>query len=248
MGLSTWQPRRSLMSHTEDIRQLADHLGIDRFAVLGGSGGGPFALACAYTNKIPRDRLTAIGLLSSSGPWCAGTQDVPLPSRVVAHLVRSTPRLAVGLFGAVARCARSVLSTQTGLNMLKTQLAKMHHDETDGKVDDVLARETARVLLESFAQGGAGAVDDARLLIDPEWGGLFNASSSSSSSCFRPVKIFHGDKDVNAPVRLVQYLADRVPGSILYRYPNDTHFTMSQRLNEVMTILFDPTHSRVESD
>ena len=55
MGLSDFKKNRTLLDWPEDVVELADALGIDKFAVEGISGGGPYAAACAY--KIP-DRLT----------------------------------------------------------------------------------------------------------------------------------------------------------------------------------------------
>jgi pimeloyl-ACP methyl ester carboxylesterase len=51
-----------------DVRTIADELGIDKFAVLGRSGGGPHALACA---AILPDRITRAGVLVSLAPWAA---------------------------------------------------------------------------------------------------------------------------------------------------------------------------------
>ncbi len=56
MGLSTFKPYRRLLDWPDGVVELADNLPLDRFAVVGFSGGGPYALACAY--KIPH-RLTA---------------------------------------------------------------------------------------------------------------------------------------------------------------------------------------------
>ena len=47
------------------MAELADHLGIDEFVIFAPSGGGPFALACAW--QIP-DRLAAVGVFGSVGP------------------------------------------------------------------------------------------------------------------------------------------------------------------------------------
>jgi pimeloyl-ACP methyl ester carboxylesterase len=64
-----------LLDWPDDVVEVADQLGIERFAVQGISAGGAYALACVY--KIP-DRLTACGLISalppssfirSAGPW-----------------------------------------------------------------------------------------------------------------------------------------------------------------------------------
>ncbi|QQD73361.1 alpha/beta fold hydrolase [Acidithiobacillus ferrivorans] len=50
---------------TATVAACADHLNIDRFQVLGFSGGGPYALACAH---IMPDRVYAAHLVSSLGP------------------------------------------------------------------------------------------------------------------------------------------------------------------------------------
>src|SRR5258707_4016285 len=55
MGLSSFQAGRHLLDWPEDVAALAQHLAIDRFAVVGGSGGGSYALTCAYKNS---DRFT----------------------------------------------------------------------------------------------------------------------------------------------------------------------------------------------
>ena len=47
-GMSTRKQDRSLMDVVDDVMLLSKALNLDRFAVLGFSAGGPFALACAY--------------------------------------------------------------------------------------------------------------------------------------------------------------------------------------------------------
>ncbi len=64
-GRSDFKPGRTLLDWPNDVVQLADALNIDRFAVVGYSGGGPYAAVCA--SSIP-DRLTAAGLVSSIAP------------------------------------------------------------------------------------------------------------------------------------------------------------------------------------
>jgi len=60
-GLSDFKKNRTLLDWPDDVAELADALGIDKFAVEGISGGGPYAAACAY--KIP-ERLTSCGIIS----------------------------------------------------------------------------------------------------------------------------------------------------------------------------------------
>jgi pimeloyl-ACP methyl ester carboxylesterase len=58
MGYLDFQPKRRLMDWPADVGCLADTLVLDKFGVLGYSGGGPHALAC--TVRIP-ERLTTVG-------------------------------------------------------------------------------------------------------------------------------------------------------------------------------------------
>jgi pimeloyl-ACP methyl ester carboxylesterase len=48
IGLSTPRPGRTLLDWADDVAAVADALGIDRFAILGWSGGAAHALACAH--------------------------------------------------------------------------------------------------------------------------------------------------------------------------------------------------------
>lgn len=57
-GDSTPHPDYGFLQHTNDVRQLADHLGLDRFSVSGFSGGGVFAMATANDLEERIERLT----------------------------------------------------------------------------------------------------------------------------------------------------------------------------------------------
>jgi pimeloyl-ACP methyl ester carboxylesterase len=64
-GLSDFKKGRTIGEWPDDLLQLAEDLGLDQFAVLGLSGGGPYALACAW--KIPA-RLTSVVIVCGLGP------------------------------------------------------------------------------------------------------------------------------------------------------------------------------------
>jgi pimeloyl-ACP methyl ester carboxylesterase len=67
-GLSGFERGRRMLDWPVDVSALVDALQFDRFAVLGISGGGPYAAACAF--KIP-GRLAAAGVVSGMGPPAA---------------------------------------------------------------------------------------------------------------------------------------------------------------------------------
>src|SRR5262249_25526737 len=65
IGASTPHAYRAVVEFADDVRQLTEGLGIERFAVVGLSGGGPYALACAHEMS---DRVLAAAVLGSVAP------------------------------------------------------------------------------------------------------------------------------------------------------------------------------------
>src|SRR5207248_2357105 len=65
VGRSTPRRRVAIADSVDDVRELADALGVDSFCVLGVSGGGPYALACLAL--LPR-RVRLAVVLSGLGP------------------------------------------------------------------------------------------------------------------------------------------------------------------------------------
>ena len=65
-GHSSFQRDRRLADWASDISRLADHLHLDRFSVVGISGGGPHAAACARSFPIEYGRRASS---AAWGPW-----------------------------------------------------------------------------------------------------------------------------------------------------------------------------------
>src|SRR5579872_207356 len=65
MGLSTFNEQHTILSWCHDITGLANALEIDKFSIIGHSGGAPFVMACAYA--IP-DRLIGAAIVSGMAP------------------------------------------------------------------------------------------------------------------------------------------------------------------------------------
>src|SRR5262245_15848002 len=93
IGLSTRQPGRRVIDWVDDVRQVADAIGLDRFRILGWSAGGPHALACAYS--MP-DRVLAVALACPHSGWFFGpgaTRQGGRQARALAALARWAPWL-----------------------------------------------------------------------------------------------------------------------------------------------------------
>lgn len=90
MGGSTRHPGRRVADWAFDVATLADHLGLDRFTVIGMSGGGPHALACAARLG---DRLSGVGLISPAGLPEGQTPPWLLSSSLLSLSVPAVPEL-----------------------------------------------------------------------------------------------------------------------------------------------------------
>ena len=60
IGASTPHEYHRVVDFADDLRTIADTLGIDKMAVIGLSGGGPYTLGCAAA--MP-ERIIAVGVL-----------------------------------------------------------------------------------------------------------------------------------------------------------------------------------------
>jgi pimeloyl-ACP methyl ester carboxylesterase len=70
IGGSSRQPGRDLLDWPPMVAALADHLGVDRFRILGLSGGGPYALACAWA--LGKSRVIACATVCGALPALPG--------------------------------------------------------------------------------------------------------------------------------------------------------------------------------
>lgn len=123
LGYSDPQTGRRLLDWPDDLARLVDHLGVGRFALIGVSGGAPYALACAWRASPHRPaagqspalhalagRIAAVGIVSGMGPtdqngWAALSRR----SRLILGMARRTPwllRLPLAALGRLARAPR----------------------------------------------------------------------------------------------------------------------------------------------
>jgi pimeloyl-ACP methyl ester carboxylesterase len=200
MGLSTYQRRRRLLDWPDDVVQLADHLGIDCFAVLGFSGGGPYALACAY--RIPH-RLTGCGLVASVAPLGLG---MALLARTLPWVVTLAVRR---LFADPERAQRSLR------RFARRWIEQDQHALNQPGVAELMAA----ALAEAFRQGTRGAAHDGTLLGRP-WGFLLGDIGLPN------LHLWHGELDREVPVAAIRVVAAELPSGTATHYPNEGHISL----------------------
>jgi len=222
-GLSTFQPSRRLIDWPGDVAHLADHLGIDRFAVMGESGGGPHSAVCA---ALLKDRVTAAALVSGVGPLAnPGMEEGMMRSNQILTALsrRRSPviRIIIEIQVAVMRRWPS-----RAFDFLLKQLPPA--DQA------ILSRPEVRALFEldairSSRTAGRAAAQDFELFA-AEWG--FDLGSIEV-----PVHIWQGDADVNVPVRHARLMHEAIPGSVLQEFPGEGHFMVLDHLEEIIGAL-----------
>lgn len=235
-GLTTFDPQRRIVDWPDDIKALAEHLGITRFAVLGGSGGSPYALACAY--RLPQNMLSGVGIMAGAGPWEAGAHHMKMSYRLSAMAAHHWPAGYRGLWNFLVWMLKRQLESPSGMQHIDKALKK-HMGEQDSMTPDELRDVVANQVFEAFRQGSEPAVYDARLLTS-NWGIKFEDVTEHN------VRIWHGSQDTNAPVEMMRYLAERLPRATLQEFADDTHFTLSQHLDQFLSELV-PEQARAES-
>ena len=221
MGRSDFQPGRRIVDWPSDVEQIADALHLDSFAVLGESGGSPYAAACAAL--IPK-RVKALGLIG-----CLAPPDVPgtvaalaAPLRVMFRLARFAPRLLRGLFTMNVR-----MMDKSGERAGDRMAASFPEPDRT-----LLKRPEIRdgfmdCFREACRQGPKGPAWDVGLLARP-WG--FDLSTIAV-----PSRLWHGEHDGNVPVMHGRYLASAIPNCRATFYPDDAH--LSVPLNHYREIL-----------
>ena len=207
MGLSDFQPGRRLSDWPTDVAALAGGLGIDRFAVLGYSGGGPYAAVCALA--IP-ERLTAVGLVSSVGPFREPglTQGINPASRQFFDLCRDKPgqgRLMLRIMGLMAGAAPRRLIAQS--------VAALPEPDQVVLTRPRIQQGYLQTLREALRHGPRGAQHDTALMVGP-W--EFQPQQITIT-----VHLWHGEADRDAPIAMGRYLAATIPKCDAVFSPDD---------------------------
>lgn len=223
LGISDFHPRRIIPDFARDVNSLADHLKLGRFAVLGVSGGGPYAAACA---AVLTERVTNALLVCSVGPADSpdATKGMVAINRWLLATARRFPRLAecVG-----ALCLRAIW--RKGNQALPKQIElRLPPSDRQALESGSLRRALTEASIEALRNGTRGAAADG-LLYGKDWG-------FSLAAIRVPVFLWHGEADIIVPPTMGHFLADNIPGCRAWFYPEDGHFSLPyNRLRDILT-------------
>jgi pimeloyl-ACP methyl ester carboxylesterase len=211
LGLSSPQPGRTLLDHAQDVRALAEALGLERFCVLGESGGGPYALACAHELA---DRVECAAVVCGLGPvgLPGATAGIAIKERVGYAIAARAPLLAGRALVPFAAWARR--RPRQFLHVTRWQLGEADRQVLRGPLGDLVAADFA----EAFRQGGRGVAEELALLFRP-W-------PFEPKAIRVPFVFFHGAQDRTVAVAVARYFTKSVPGARLRICERDGHFSL----------------------
>ena len=218
MGLSDFKRGREILDWPDDVIELADALQVDRFVVLGFSGGGPYAAVCAF--KIP-ERLTAAAIVCGMGP-----AEAPGAKEGISWFYPGKP--------SVIRRPMLMLAS-LGVRKNSDQFVSRSKEmlpETDRLLLDQPELEKAYIdtIGESFRSGTRGASWDAVLYKRP-W--QFRLQDIPVE-----VHMWHGELDLNVPISVARHVADAIPNCHPTFFKDEAHISLPHNhIREILSIL-----------
>lgn len=226
IGSSSPYQYESVGAFAADLRTIADTLGVDKMAVVGLSGGGPYALAAAA--GLP-DRVVATGVLGGVAPTrgpdaiSGGLMDLGVAVAPLLKLGGAPLRIGATL---LIRAARPVASPALDIYALLSPQADRHlltRPELKAMFLDDLLNGSRKQLAAPFADVIAFARD---------WG--FRLEEVQV-----PVRWWHGDHDHIIPFSHGEHVVSRLPNAKLFHLPDESHLAGLGRGEEILATLIE---------
>ncbi len=209
-----------------DVEVIADQLGIERFACIGLSGGGPYVLACAA--RFPA-RMVAGAVLGGVAP----TRGADAIGGGAIGLARHFAPLLQPVRGLAARALH--LGTRF-LLPLRSQLFDLYILISPAGDQRVFRRpEMKEMFLDDLVRSSRARFDAPildLLLFARHWG-------FSLQELRVPIRFWHGDADNIVPLAHATHMARLVPDSELRVRHSESHLGALDVANEVFAALLE---------
>jgi pimeloyl-ACP methyl ester carboxylesterase len=227
-GGSDRHPGRAVADAAEDVRAIADALGLDRFVTHGRSGGGPHALACA---ALLGDRVAAAATLASVAPheaegldWMAGMGEDNVKEFTAAF---AGPEALAAFLEPLA--AEALVA---GPDELAEALDSVLSPPDKAVLTGEMAEELVAELRAGIGERRAGWLDDDLAFVKP-WG--FDVRA-----IVVPVLLWQGRQDLMVPPTHGEWLGGRVGRVEPHVSDADGHLTLAvTRLGEIHAWLLE---------
>ncbi|MEW2402606.1 alpha/beta hydrolase [Streptomyces sp. NPDC046862] len=221
-GGSTRKPGRQVADAATDVEAIAKHLKLDEFSVVGRSGGGPHALACAAELS---DRVRSAAVLVSLAPpdapeldWFKGMTESNVREYRNARENRDV------LQSTLVQNADAMRADPMAL--LKDLDEEMPDVDRQVVADAGIRRMLHKNFMSGIKESADGWIDDAVAFSMP-WG--FDPTEITV-----PTLLWHGENDVFSPVEHFRWLARSIPRATVVLQPSAAHFAAVPVLPQVL--------------
>ena len=225
IGISEFQPERKLLDWPTMITSIADNLNLKKFSIIGISGGGPYALACAYA--IP-NKLHSVSIISGMGPFIYQESMDGKAMYIPKQIALLRKLIAWGLMTGAKKDPDKLKA-----NIIKTlPETDIEYLSLPGKMEGLI-----EVFNECFMQGLRGYLHEAKLY-RKNWG--FRISDIKTK-----VSLWHGTADKNVSIELARRIASEIPDCEYTFIENEGHFSLTgKHLNSILIDLKEKTKGK----
>lgn len=225
-GASDPNPEASFINWSKDLVQLADHLNIGKFSLIGYVMGGMYALACAH--EIP-ERINRIASISNGMmPESSSDYKEFIPFyRMNIRLAKYMPK-AYGFISSIL-IKGAVSDPDSFIEQMSENLNK-----ADRTLMDSLSfkHELITSLKEAFLQGGK-ACSHEMIQFTHDW-------SFKLSDIKIPVDVWHGKTDCHQPLILSERFVEHINDTTLYIKEDAGHYMFFTHWEEIVESLLNP--------
>jgi pimeloyl-ACP methyl ester carboxylesterase len=212
-GRSTPRPGRRVVDVVDDTAAVLDHLGVGRHLVVGWSGGGPHALACAARSTGVAGVLVIAGVAPydvDGLDWLGGMGQDNLDEFGAAL----DGEAALRNYLDEARQALKDISADA----IASSLAGVLPDVDRAVVTDEFAEDLAAGFHDGLAVGSEGWLEDDLAFTSP-WG--FDLAEVTV-----PTAVWQGSEDLMVPFAHGQWLAAALPAASVHLEAGEGHLSI----------------------
>jgi pimeloyl-ACP methyl ester carboxylesterase len=210
-GSSTRRPGRSIADVVDDTTAVLDHLGAQVAYVIGWSGGGPHALACA---ALLPDRVHAAATIAGVAPYPA--EGLDYLAGMGAENIEEFEAALAGPDQLIPFKERNwPIFREVTADELAASFGDLIDHVDEGSLTGEFAEYLAACFREALREGYWGWFDDDMAFISP-WG--FDLHST-----LVPVHVWQGGHDRMVPFTHGQWCAANIPTAIPHLDAEDGH-------------------------
>jgi pimeloyl-ACP methyl ester carboxylesterase len=221
-GGSSRHEGRIVADAAADVKAIANCLNISRFSVVGRSGGGPHALACAalLPERVQRTAaLVSVAPAEASGlDWFSGMTDINVTEYTASD---ADPRTLIEHLRL--RATRTLSHPENPVELWGTD---MPHPDRRIVDDPAIRRILADTYVEALREGPDGWFDDV-IALRGGWGFALGSIKA-------PVLLWHGEDDRFSPVSHTRWLAEHILGAEMQVQRATAHFGAVEILPEIL--------------